>query len=145
MDGAFVDDRAVDVDVVIDAGEEVLGGKVGTGGMESGGVDDGVLTEDDAGGVGDVDDAVGIERAEDAGGRGAGDAIEDARKFTGLNERDGFVRVDIKALVVDDGVVGRVDGGQVALAIKGSATGDDLLSSGVGHELVGGQQDHCCG
>jgi len=59
------------------------------GGVELADVDDRPRAEGDAGGVDEVDDAVGAERAVEARGDGRLDAVEHAAPGARLDERDG--------------------------------------------------------
>ena len=60
--------------------------------------------------------------------------VQDPGGRAGLDELNGFVGVDIKALVVDDAVVARVDGGKCSALVEGNIAVDDVRALGCREE-----------
>ena len=103
---------------MVDAGQEVLVGDLRRGGVDGPDVDDGPVAEVDAGRVDEVDAAVGQQCAVQVRRLVAADAVEHAGVPARLDELDRLALANIKASVVDDGVVARLDARQVALRVK---------------------------
>ncbi len=141
VDRAVVDDIALQIREAINALEEVGIGDRTCRGVDRCSVDNRVLTEDHARRVGDVHPAIGGQRAIDVRRRSAVDAVEDARGRTGLNEAHRLVRRDIKARVVDDRAVRRVDGRHRSIAAEGRRARSDARALGVS-QRGRGQQGH---
>jgi len=126
-DGAAVDDFADHSHEAVNPGQEVLVGDVPSGGVDARDIHDGPRAKVDAGGIYDVDVAIGQEGAVNVGGRGALDAVEHARGGAGLDELDGLLARDVETPVVDDAVVAGPDDRQVALPGESHVAADDLF------------------
>ena len=127
-DGAPVDHLAVEVHKAVDAAEEVLVADVARCGVDRADVHHCPLAEIDAGGVDEVDLAIGLERAVDLCGRSAADPVENSGQCARLDKAHRLLLGDVEALIVDDTVVTRFDGRQVAVALEARGAMDDLLA-----------------
>ena len=111
VDGALVNDPALVARELVDVAKEIGIGDVAGGGVELAHINDGVGAEHDAGGIDEVDDAVGTEVAVDLGRGGAVDAVENAALGGGLNELDGLADHDVELVEINNGIVEGANGG----------------------------------